>query len=211
MSNAIAQSATDKAVSTSGQVSYDFDVRIVAIAQRKLPTNGLTVTSVTVQRSKLISALCADYRSFFPGMFGKRDDKGNMIPESVRLPEEIYTKVTTAVDSFIQKQFDDMLSNPDELVKRTRRFTHLSGKKDVVMRHNIQRDEILPFKERILGIKLFIGESNRLLDSYNEQKSVWSEATIEKVKKLEKRLANETNTLNRLEEEQAKQSAVTAK
>lgn len=211
MSNALAQSATQLAQSTSGPDSYDFMSRLTELAKRKLPTNGLTVSSVTMSRSKLISGLVEDYRSHFANLFPKKDSNGNDIkPNERRIPTETYDKICSIVDEFCQAKLDEFMGNPDEVVKSARRFVHKAQQKDVIIRWTVQRDEIISLQQRKLGITLFIGESNRLLDKYNNQKSTWSEETAERVLKLEKRLKNEEATLAVIEMELAKQKAITA-
>lgn len=207
MSNALAQSATDLALSSTPEAEFDFHLSVSRVAAKKLPANGLTTYSVLTSRSKLISAVCQDYRSHYPSLFDKRDAQGNRLPVE-RLPEEIFGKITTAVDNFIQNEFNKFLSNPDELVRSSVRFVHQAAKKDVVKRHTIIRDEVIALKEKRMGIELFIGETKRQIDKYNSQKSVLSEVTEERLQKLEKRLGKETDTLNHLDEEIAKQKTV---
>ena len=204
MSNTIESTS----VSTSVE-NYDYQLRLAILAKRKLPSNGITTSSVTANRQKLISALAADYRAFFPGMFGLRDQQGNVIPATQRLPEEIYTRVCEEVDKFIDNVFMSFRSNPDEVTKVSTRFVHKAKQHDVILRHTITRDEVIDLKHRAFGITLFIGDTKRRLEKYDEQKSAWSELTAEKVAKLEKKLASETATLAKLEEEIAKQSYVT--
>lgn len=202
------QNATLQAVSPVSFDSFDYALSVRKAAERKLGSNGLTRASHTLNRQKLVSSVCSDVRNTYPQLFNKRDDKGNIIPESLRLPEEVYAKCVAAVDEFIDKAFDAFKQAPDELVKVSTRFVHKAKQKDVVLRHTIQRDEILCLKERKLGITLFIGETERQLAKLNEQKSTWSEATVERVKKLEKRLIAENETLAKLSEEIAKQETL---
>jgi len=205
------QNATLNAPSICSIESFDYALSCRKCAERKLGTSGITTGSHTLNRQKLISSVCADVRNSYPGLFNKRDDKGNIIPESLRLPEDVHGKICEAVDSFINKAFDAFLKAPDELVKVSTRFVHLAKKHDVVLRHTIQRDEVIALKERKLGITLFIGETKRQLDKLNSQRATWSELTAERVGKLEKRLEQETVTLAKLEEEIAKQSTLQAK
>lgn len=202
------QSATLNSVSPASFESFDYALSVRKAAERKLGDSGLTRSSHTLNRQKLVSSVCSDVRNNYPQLFNKRDDKGNIIPESMRLPDEVYTKCVEAVDTFIDKAFDAFKNAPDELVKVSTRFVHKAKLKDVVLRHTIQRDEILCLKERKLGITLFIGETERQLAKLNEQKATWSEATAERVKKLEKRLVTENDTLAKLSEEIAKQETL---
>lgn len=208
MSNALAQNATDLAISSTPPDSYDFLLAVKRVADEKLPANGLTTFKVVMSRSKLISGVCRDYRGHYAALYDKRDEQGNKIPAE-RLPEDIYGKITSAVDEFIQGEFNKFISNPDQLVRSSSRFVHKSAQKDVVRRHTIIRDEVISLKEKRFGIELFIGETKRQIEKYNSQKTVLSEVTEDKLRKLEKRLAKEQDTLNHLDEEIAKQKTVT--
>jgi len=188
----------------NGPEGYDFHARVPTLAQRKLGSVK-TTASLELNRNKLVSALCADFRSHFTSIFEKRDEAGRIIPASMRLPDEYYQKAVEAVDAFIKKQFDSFLSNADQLGTYNVRFVHKVAQKDILLRHTIRRDEIIAIKERIVGINAFISDTERLLDKYNKQQSTWSEITADRVAKLEKRLVNERNTLAHLQEEMAKQ------
>jgi hypothetical protein len=202
------QNATLNAQTTQPIESFDYAMAVSKAAERKLGINGLTTSAHTLNRLKLVSSVCASVRNAYPSVFAKRDEQGNILPESSRLPEDIYNKVCVAVDEYIGAAFDKFKASPDELVKVSTRFVHLAKKQDVILRHTIQRDEVIALKERKFGIVLFIGETERCLAKLNEQRSTWSEATFERVAKLEKRLALEQKTLERLTTEISKQAEV---
>lgn len=206
-SHAIAQSATDLALSSVSVGNFDWSASVKRQALRKLPANQLTTVALTMGRSKLIAAVCSDFKSHFPSIYEKRDAQGNRVP-SERLDEATYDKVTAAVDVFLAEQFSLFSSKPDELVKTTSRFAHLQGKKDVVMRHTIQRDEVISLKERRFGITLFIGETERQMEKLNSQNTVLSEKTSERLTKLEKRLVKEQDTLAAIDQQIAQQKTV---
>lgn len=190
------QNATLNAPSPVNVNDFDFAASVKRCAERKLGSNGLTTKSHTLNRAKLVSSVCSDFRNHYPALFEKRDEKGNIIPESLRLPEEYFTKVVAAVDSFIDSAFEEFKTNADSLVKVSTRFVHKSKQKDVILRHTIQRDEVISLQQKKMGIILFIGETERQIAKINDQKTVMSEVTMERLKKLEARLVKENDTLN---------------
>lgn len=207
MNNTLSNNATSLAVSSVSMDDFDFLASCKRCALRKLPANQLTTVALTMGRSKLIAAVCSDFKSHYPSVFEKRDSSGNRVP-SERLDETTYERVSKAVDAFLEEQFSVFTSHKDELVKVSSRFAHLSGKKDVIMRHTIQRDEVISLKERRFGITLFIGETERQIEKYNKQSAVMSEVTMERVKKLEKRLVKEQETLANIDLQIAQQKTV---
>lgn len=210
MSNsAIAPSVSLVSPSVSRIEDYDYLAAVRRVAERKLGSNGLTTSSHTLNRSKLVSSVCADLRSHYPQLFDKRDAQGNIIPESVRLPEEYFNKVVNAVDSFIDASFESFKSNADQLVKVSTRYVHKAKQRDVVLRHTIQRDEIVSLQSKKMGITLFIGETKRQIDKINAQSAVLSEVTMERLKKLESRLIKENETLNAINQQMAQMKSLT--
>ena len=190
------QNATLNAPSVVNVNDFDFGASVKRCAERKLGANGLTTKSHTLNRAKLVSSVCADFRNHYPALFEKRDDKGNIVPDSLRLPEECFNKAVIAVDSFIDAAFEEFKTNADSLVKVSTRFVHKAKQKDVILRHTIQRDEVISLQQKKMGILLFIGETERQIAKINDQKTVISEAKMERLKKLEARLVKETETLN---------------
>lgn len=208
MNTVLANNASDLAISTNTPENYPFAERVAKIAMRKVSASGLTTKSFSVNRGALISSVCVDFRSTFPSLFAKRDDKGNIIDGTVtRVPESFYDVIVTHVDEFIQEQYDSFTKN-DCKVSNTR-FVHQSAKKDVFLRHTLVRDEVIGLQEKKCGITLFIGETKRQIAKLNAQQSVLSEKTEERLKKLEKRLVKEQETLDGINIEVAKQKTVT--
>lgn len=206
MNSVLANNATDLAIGTNTPDNYPFDEKIIKIAARKTGASGLTTSSVTVNRNALVSAVCKDFRDTFPSLFAKRDDKGNIIEAINRVPEQYYDKIVEQVDLFLEKKFEEFTKNDCKVANV--RFVHQASKKDVFLRHTLVRDEVIDFKQRLLGIDLFIGETKRQMLKINAQQSVLSEKTEERLKKLEKRLVREEETRNALTIEIAKQRLV---
>lgn len=199
MNSILANNATDLAISVNTPDNWPFDAVVQKVATRKVGASGLTKSSVTVNRNSLISGVCNEFRSAFPSMFAKRDDKGNIIGEgkdahAMRLTEEWLDKVIYHVDAFLDARYEEFTKN-DCSVSNTR-FVHRSSKKDVILRHTLIRDEIIALQEQKLGIMLYMGETKRQLDKINKQASVLSEKTEERRVKLEKRLLKETESFN---------------
>lgn len=203
MNNVLANNATDLAVSTNTPDNYQFDERIAKIAARKVGASGITVSSTTVNRNGLVSAVCKDFRDTYPSLFAKRDANGNIIDSINRVPEQYYDVIVIKVDEYLEKQFEKFTKN--ECKVSTVRFVHQSAKKDVFLRYTLVRDEVIDFKQRMLGIDLFIGETKRQIAKITSQQSVLSEKTEERLKKLEKRLVREEETRNAFSIEIAKQ------
>lgn len=202
------QTINQTAVSSPSIENWDFHARIPVIAARKVGTNGITISSYEMNRNKLVAAGVAEFRDHFTSVFVKRDDKGNIIPSSLRLPSEYYDKIVAAVDAFIKVKMDEFLNNPDQLAPVRQRFVHQAAKHTVIVRHTMVSNEIVSLQKQHLGINLIIGETKRLIRKYDDQKATWSSEVCERVAKLEAKLAKEELTLAKLDEEIAKQKTV---
>ena len=208
MSNAVlAPSASLVAASgpTGGMESFDISLSVKRCAESKLPAHGKTTAAFSLNKSKLVSSVCADIRSHFPSEFGKRDSQGQLIPESLRLPADIHAKVVSSVDDFIDTQLAAFKNIQTDSWKVSSRYVHYANKKDVGLRTTMIKDEIISLQYRKCGIELFIGHTTREIAKLNKQKTVMSEKTEERLRKLEKRLVAEQLTLETLELEIAKQ------
>jgi hypothetical protein len=202
------QTINETAVSSIPMEQWDFHARIPKIAARKVGTNGITISSYEMNRNKLVASACAEFRDHYTALLVKRDDTGNIIPASLRIPSEYYDKAVSAVDAFIKSKMDEFLDNPDQLAPVRQRFVHQAAKHTVIIRHTMVRNEIVSLQKQHLGIVLLIGETNRLIKKYDAQKAEWSTETCERVNKLQARLAKEELTLAKLDEEIAKQKTV---
>lgn len=206
MNNVLTNNATSLAISSNTPENWPFAEMVAKVASRKVGASGITRSSTTVNRGALISGVCNEFRSSFPTLFSKRDDKGNIIGAEHRLTTEWLDKVVFHVDEFLDKRYEEFTKN-DCKVSNTR-FVHQASKADVILRHTLVRDEVISLQEQKFGIGLYIGETERQIKKLNSQQSVLSEKTEERLKKLEKRLANEQNSLSKILERIASVKAV---
>ena len=152
MSNALAQNATDLAVSGNTEESFDF----VACARRNAirTAKGTTRERQFLQYNKLISTCCADYRSHFPAIYDKT--------MNARLPAPIFEKIDLAVTECIQEQLNRV--NVTNAISLRRGFHHSEKQMVVTDRITSIGENKLPLKEQLLGINIFITTANRRLD-----------------------------------------------
>lgn len=190
------QNATLNAPSVVDVSSFDFKACVARIAKRKC--EGVNIASINLNKSKLVSSVCSEFRSQYPALFDKRDEKGNIIPSSLRLPEEYFNKVVEAVDCFHAEQFDQFNKFSDQVTTYKSRFVHKANTKEVFIRHTLVRDEIVSLETKLTGINAFISATERAIKSINDQKTVLSEKTQERLTKLEKRLVKEETTRNEI-------------
>lgn len=186
------QNATLNAPSVCNVEDFDYSASVKRIANRK--TSGAGIATINLNKSKLVSAVCSEFRAHYPQLFDKRDEKGNIIPATLRLPEEYFNKVVCAVDTFHAEQFDVFNKFADQVTSYKSRFVHKANVKEVFIRHTLVRDEIVSLETKLTGINAFISTTERDIQKINEQKSVLSEKTMERLKKLEKRLEKENAT-----------------
>lgn len=149
MSNAISQSATQLAVSPAGE--SDFDISASVRRQAERTAKGTTRERQLLNRNKLVSASCADYRMHFPAIYGKTE----------RLPSEIYSKIETAVDEFLAEQFKRV--NATNALTLRRAFYHNSRQMEVTERIQLTGENKLTLKEQLFGVNLFIGSAEKRL------------------------------------------------
>ena len=152
MSNALAQNATDLAV--SGQSEENFDFTACANRNATRTAKGTTRERQFLQYNKLISACCADYRSHFPMIYDK-----NM---NARLPSAIFEKIDKAVTDCIQTQLNRV--NVTNAISLRRGFHHAEKAMEVTDRVTCVGENKLPLNEQLLGINIFITTANRRLD-----------------------------------------------
>ena len=149
MSNAIAQSATELSVSVNGE--SDFDIPACVRRQAERTSKGVTRERQLLNRNKLVSATCADYRMHFPAIYGK----------SERLPSEVFTKVEEAVDSFIQSQLQRV--NSLNVLNLRRSFFHNWKEKEITERVQLTGENKLSLKDQLFGTTVFIAQAEKRL------------------------------------------------
>ena len=158
MSNAIAQSATQLTVSTTGgEDNFPFAERIETLAQKQ--AKGMTREKVLINRQKLTSQVCADYRAHFANLYGKTE----------RLPSEIFEKIEKCVDAFIERNLK--LVNPFNAQSVRRAFAVKFNDLMIVERVTAIGENTLSLKEQKFGIEIAIGQANKRLDDLQAKKT----------------------------------------
>jgi hypothetical protein len=149
MSNAIAQSATVLAVSPTGENDFDIVASVKRCAERT--AKGTTRERQFLQRNKLISSVCADYRSHFPAIYGKTE----------RLPSEVYERIEGEVDKFITSHLSRI--NPINVISLRRGFYHNAKEMEITERIVNTGENKLTLQEQLLGVDIFITSAEKRL------------------------------------------------
>lgn len=157
MSNAIAQSATTLAKSGQGEDNFDLVACVAKVALRA--AKGTTRERQMINRNKLVSATCSDYRSHFASVYGK----------SEKLPADIFAKINDAVDTFIKGTLAQV--NPANAIMYRRGFHHNGNQYEVTERVQVVGENKLTLKEQHLGINLFIGAAEKRLKALEAKKT----------------------------------------
>ena len=158
MNTVLAQSATQLAVSNSvSEDAFPFQERIKMAAERQ--AKGVTRERQMLNRNKLISALCADYRAHFAAIYGKTD----------RLPSAVFEKVETAVDNYIAEQLNRVSKH--NAISFRRAFHHDFNQQKVTERVVATGENELSLQEQHLGVNLFIGQAERKLKDLEAKKT----------------------------------------
>jgi len=149
MSQAIAQSATQLVGESQKEENYSFATAVKVSSERT--AKGSTRESKLLNRQKLLSAVCADYRCHYPSIYGKTE----------RLPMEVFTKIESAVDEYLNKQLARVNVLNVQTYKRAFAFSNRTltvFEKEILEAHNV-----LALKEQKLGIEIFIGQTEKRL------------------------------------------------
>ena len=150
MSKAIAQSATTLAVSNGmTEETFDFDASCKRASERT--AKGVTRERHLLQRNKIISMVCADYRSHFTAIYGKSD----------RLPTDIYAKIESAVDKYLAGVL--LHVNPQNVISYRRAFHVNVNQLEVTEREILTGENKLALKEQRCGIVIFIEQAKKRL------------------------------------------------
>ena len=157
MSNAIAQSATQLAVSGGKETEFDFKQHVKDAAHRQ--AKGVTRERQMLNRNKLVSAVCAVYRAKFAAIYGKTD----------RLPTEVFTKIETAVDEHINETLK--LINPANVITYRRSFFHNANDMMITERVMATGENQLTLREQLCGVRLFIEQAEKRLKELESKKT----------------------------------------
>jgi hypothetical protein len=149
MSNAIAQSATQLSVSPNGEA--DFSIQDSVRRQAERTAKGTTRERQLLNRNKLVSATCADYRMHFPAIYGKTE----------RLPSELFDKISLAVDIFLSEQFGRV--NASNALALRRSFYHNTKEMEITERIQLTGENKLTLKEQLFGCTVFITAAEKRL------------------------------------------------
>lgn len=147
--NAISQSATNLAVSPLGEQKFDIEACVKRNAERT--AKGTTRERQFLQRNKLISSCCADYRAHFPMIYGKTE----------RLPSAVYNEIEKAVDTFITAQMARIHNL--NVISMRRSFFHNSRDMEITERITNVGENKLSLQEQLLGVTTFITQAERRL------------------------------------------------
>lgn len=149
MSNAIAQSATQLTVHSNSEENWNFKSSVIRQAERT--AKGTTRERQLLNRNKLVSAACAEYRCHFAAIYGKTD----------RLPTAIFSKIETCVDEFLSEQFKRI--NPLNAQSLRRGFYHNSRQMEITERIHLVGENKLTLEEQKLGVNMFITAAEKRL------------------------------------------------
>jgi len=153
MSKALTQNATELAPSLHGEEDYDFNASVKRQATKT--AKGTTRERLTLNRNKLISHVCGEFRMNFASIYGK----------SEKLPRDIFDKVEIAVDNYLTEQLKQV--NSLNVISSRRAFYHVARQVEIVERVTIIGENKLVLQEQLLGVDLMINAAEkRLRDLY---------------------------------------------
>lgn len=148
-----AQNATANAISNANPEwkSEDFAASAKRAGDRASKATSITRERRMLQRSKLISAVCADYRAHFAAIYGKTD----------RLPSEVFEEIEKAVDNYIQESLN--VVHKLNVIGMRRSFYHDHKNMSITERATVTGENQLAHKEQLFGVNLMIGAAERKL------------------------------------------------
>ena len=191
----LSQSATTLTVSNASNPEWDdlaFSESVKRAAERS--SKGITRERQMLNRNKLCSSVCADYRSHFAAMYGKTD----------RLPSDIFEQIEKAVDTYISKYLNCVsFSN---VLSYRRYFFHSEKQMEVTERVQNTGENKLTLQEQHLGITIFITSAEKRLKDLEAKKT----PDYEMEKEVKQRIMRLSVTKSFIEGEIAHQSKVIA-
>lgn len=144
MGNALAQNATDL-VTSNGASDWDdtlFDLAVKNAAERS--AKGMTRERQMLNRSKLITSVCQQYRAAYSSVYAK----------GANLPSDVFASVTKAVDKFIMKS---MARINYENILSFRAFNYVDfGKMRVTSRSQLTGEDMLTLERQIGAVDVAI-------------------------------------------------------
>lgn len=190
MSNAITQSATAIATSTVSVDDFPFATVVAKYATRGDKIKGNTKDVRSLKRNKLISGVCAIFRDHYPSLFAKRDDKGNIIDATQRVPAEYYDKIVEAVDLFIANSLAEFCKDTLEF---TRRHVHKSKRHIFVEVRTAKDEQEIDWQQQHLACVIAIGNVNRRITDLDKANKLTDDTYLklkEQLKALEVTMEN---------------------
>ena len=190
MSNAIAQTSNTVALSTCSVDQFDFAAAVRKYATRSDKIKGNTKDVRSLKRNKLISGVCAVFRDHYPSLFAKRDDKGNIIDQTQRVPAEYHEKIVLAVDEFITKSLAEFCQDTLEF---TRRHVHKAKRHIFVEVRTAKDEQEINWKDQHCACVIAIGAVNRRIQDLDKGNRLTDDNYL---KLVEQRKALETTLEN---------------
>jgi hypothetical protein len=148
-SNTLAPSATMLTVSNQTEENYPFSEVVTRIASQK--AKGATREKWDINKNKLVSSVCSDYRNHFAMIYGKSD----------RLPSQIFDKIVEAVEKFITETIKAV--NITNAVSVRKSFAWNERDLEVFERVEVRGKNVLALKEQLLGVNILITSANNRL------------------------------------------------
>lgn len=189
--SALAPSATMLTKSVVPEDQFPFQTVLSKIAKRKVG-NQKTIGSHGLKRNSLTSALCNEYRATYAAIYSSKDQSGKHVP----LPAEVYDKICTEVDKFLESMLKTV--TPDNVISHKKAFYWHRKKQEVTVREHLVGENIISVQEQIVGINAYISDTQRSMDKINNQTSPLSEQTEKRLKQLESTMADANATLEAL-------------
>jgi hypothetical protein len=196
MSNAIAQSATERTFVAQSPENFDFAASVLRAANRQEKNN--MKEKLTLNRSKLISSVCADFRDHNSSLFAKRNEAGEVVTPSLRLPPEHYSKVEKAVDDFITVQFNRV--NHMNVISFVRRHIHVPAKQMFVERVINTGENSIGWKEQLCACHIQQGVVHRRMEDADKGNRLTNELQQQLQKQLNSLAVTEENIRSNMRE-----------
>lgn len=191
--NVMAPSATILTESGNSEQAYPFNTvlsQLANIAKKNLVRGGSTLN-----RTKLISAMCAQYRYSFSAIYGKGEV----------LPTDIHAKICESVDNYIHGELSNNINSSNSVSLR-RTFAWNEKEMTVFEKVTAIGHNVLALKEQRLGITIFIGQCEKRLKELEAKPN--PDFDLEKA--VKDRLFKLNVTKQYIESEIAKQATLTA-
>jgi hypothetical protein len=156
-SQVLAPSATMLTVSNQTEENYPLSEVTQRIA--KLKAKGATRENWSINKKKLVSAVCADYRNHFAMIYSKSD----------RLPTQIHDKIVEAVEKFIADTLK--VVNVTNAISVRKAFAWNERDLEIYESVNIRGKNILSLKEQHLGVNILLTTANNRLKDLEKKPS----------------------------------------